>query len=58
MLHSSQTWVVTAKNVHKLLRDEASMFCRMCNVNVHVRQNVSVLREKLGIRDIRCVQER
>lgn len=40
-------------------RNEASVLCWKCNEIVHVQQSIGVLREKLGIREMRCsVQER
>ena len=59
MLHGSETWAVTAEDMRKLARNEASMLRWMCNVSVHNRQSVSSLREKLNLRSVSCgVQER
>uniref|UniRef100_A0A0L8HFH9 Reverse transcriptase domain-containing protein n=1 Tax=Octopus bimaculoides TaxID=37653 RepID=A0A0L8HFH9_OCTBM len=38
MLHGSETWAVTAEDMHKLARNEASILYWMCNVSVHTQQ--------------------
>ena len=59
MLHGSETWAVNAEDMRRLERSEASMLRWMCNVSVHERRSTKELREKMGIRGIRCsVQER
>ena len=59
MLYGSETWTLNTEDVRRLERIEASMLRWMCNVSVHERRSTNELREKLGIRGIRCsVQER
>ena len=59
MLHGSETWAVNAEDMRRLERSEASMLRWMCSVSVHERRSISELRERMGIRGIRCsVQER
>ncbi len=47
-------WALNMEGLRRLERNEVSMLHLMCNVIVHEWWSTNELREKLGIRGIRC----